>query len=38
MIAQAKDLGIHQEQVGVLPSYSPSDRADLMFMQVLYAH
>ncbi|KLT42468.1 hypothetical protein CC85DRAFT_292105 [Cutaneotrichosporon oleaginosum] len=36
MIAQAKDLGIHQDQGG--SAYSPSDRADLMFVQVLYSH
>jgi hypothetical protein len=36
LVAQAQDLGIHQEQISV--SYGPSDRADLMLIKVLYAH
>lgn len=38
MISQAKELGIHQEQTASAMTYSPSDRADLMFQQVLYSH
>ncbi|BEJ13130.1 hypothetical protein CspHIS471_0303040 [Cutaneotrichosporon sp. HIS471] len=36
MISQAKELGIHQDQGSA--AYSPADRADLMFVQVLYSH
>lgn len=38
MISQAKELGIHRESTAVQHSYSPADRADLMFVQILYAH
>lgn len=38
MISQSKELGIHQETTAMQHSYAPSDRADLMFLQVLYAH
>lgn len=37
-IAQSKDLGIHKEDALLASSYSPADRADLMFVQVLYSH
>ena len=38
MVSQAKDLGIHQEQTSNAQAYTPSDRADLMFVQVVYNH
>ncbi|GMK56148.1 hypothetical protein CspeluHIS016_0212040 [Cutaneotrichosporon spelunceum] len=38
MISQAKELGIHKEDEGMSSAYSPTDRADLMFIQILYAH
>lgn len=38
MVSQAKDLGIHQEQTANAQAYTPSDRADLMFVQVVYCH
>lgn len=37
LVAQAKELGIEREDAAA-QLYSPSDRADLMFIQVLYAH
>ncbi|ORY22193.1 hypothetical protein BCR39DRAFT_391227 [Naematelia encephala] len=38
MISQARELGLHQEQTALAVPYSPSDRADLMFVMILYAH
>lgn len=38
MVSQARDLGIHQEQTASAQTYIPSDRADLMFVQVVYSH
>lgn len=38
MISQAKELGIHKEGEEMSSVYSPADRADLMFIQILYAH
>lgn len=38
LISQSKELGIHKEDASLASSYSPADRADLMIVQVLYAH
>jgi hypothetical protein len=38
IIAQARELGLHSEQTALAAPSSPTDRADLCYFIVLYAH